>query len=288
MFDPKTDKFPYPDETDGHYLKVKRDRKIVFDSNYPYVDKSAWFRFVTFWVRLLLVCIVIPAAKVRMGLKINGKENLKKHREIIDKGIISCCNHVHMWDYISIMGAILPTKPYVLIWADNINGSLGPVMRHVGGIPIPENDRRATFTYLKAVRELLSEGNWLHIYPEGSMWEYYRPVRPFKKGAAYLACDSEKPILPLAYTYREPSFIRKHIFRQKACFTLNIGEPIFANAKLSKKEQIADLTKRCHEAVCSLAKLSEKENLYPPVFDEKQKRIDYYTSTYGLGYKGSW
>ena len=85
---------------------------------------------------------------------------------------------------------------------------------------------------------------------------------------------------------REPGWIRKHIFRQIACFTLRIGEPIFADPSLSKKEQRKDLTIRCHEAVCRLAGIDPKENLYPPVFNES-KRVDYYTDTYGVGYKDS-
>ena len=37
MFDPKTDKFPYPILTDGHYLKIKKDDGTVFDEDYPYI-----------------------------------------------------------------------------------------------------------------------------------------------------------------------------------------------------------------------------------------------------------
>ena len=32
-FDPKTNKFPYPTETDRHYLEVHKDRRIVFDAD---------------------------------------------------------------------------------------------------------------------------------------------------------------------------------------------------------------------------------------------------------------
>lgn len=286
MFDPRTDKFPYPKKTDKHYLKLKKDRGIVFDGDYPYVDNRPAFRFGSFMLRLLLVTVVLPVVRIRMGLKVEGKENLKKHKEVINKGVISCCNHVHMWDYLGIMSAISPTKPYVLIWAPNINGEWGTMMRHVGGIPIPESGAKATLTYMKSVKKLLSEGSWLHIYAEGSMWEYYRPVRPFKKGVAFLACECNKPVIPLAFTYREPNFIRKHIFRQIATFTLHIGEPVFRDETLPPKEQRTDLTKRCHEAVCNLAGINPEDNIYPPVFEDND-RVDYYTQTYGIGYKGS-
>ena len=53
MFDPKTDKFPYPVETDKHYLEVHMDRGYVFDTKYPYIDRSKWFRFRQGVVRFL-------------------------------------------------------------------------------------------------------------------------------------------------------------------------------------------------------------------------------------------
>lgn len=286
MYDPKTKKFPYPEYTDSHYLKLKKNRGIVFDSDYPYIDDSRLFRFKSFMLRILLLTVVFPVVRIRLGLKVEGKENLKKHREVIDKGIISCCNHVHMWDYLGIMIAIKPRKPNVLIWAPNINGEWGNMMRLVGGIPIPEGDSRATLTYMKAVKKLLTDGNWLHIYAEGSMWEYYAPIRPFKKGVSFLACEADKPILPMAFTYRKPGPIRKHIFRQIACFTLHIGEPVFRDESLPKKEQRTDLTERSHQAVCRLAGFEDEGNLYPPVYDNS-KRKDYYTTSYGEGYKGS-
>ncbi len=286
MFDPKTNKFPYPEQTDQHYLKLKRNRGIVFDSNYPFVDNRFCFRMGSFFLRILLNIIVFPVVRIRMGLKVEGRKNLKKHKSVIKNGVISCCNHVHMWDYLGIMSAVNPIKPNVLIWAPNINGEWGTMMRHVGGIPIPEEGTKSTLAYMRAVKGLLKEGKWLHIYAEGSMWEYYRPIRPFKKGVAFLACECDKPVIPLAYTYREPGFIRKHIFRQIACYTLHIGEPVYKNENLSPKEQRTDLTKRVHEAVCTLAGIKPEENIYPPVFCDN-KRVDYYTDTYGVGYKGS-
>ena len=286
MFDPKTNKFPYPEETDQHYIKLKMDRGVVFDADYPYVDKSPLYKFKRFWFRIFLYSIVQPVVRIRLGLKVEGKENLKKHKDIIEKGVVSCCNHVHMWDFLGIVSALFPIKPYVLIWADNINGEWGKMMRLIGGIPIPESGAKATITYLKAVKNLINEGNWLHIYPEGSMWEYYKPIRPFKRGASFFAVQNDKPVLPMAYTFREPNFIRKYIFRQIATFTLHIGEPIFKDETLPKKEQEADLTKRSHAEVCKLAGINPKDNLYPAEFDQS-KRVDYYTTKYGVGYKGS-
>ena len=264
------------------------DRGYVFDTKYPYIDRSKWFRFRQGVVRFLLNIFVFHVATVRMGLRIEGRENLKKHRDVLRNGAVSVANHVHMWDYIAVMKAIRPFRSNLLAWAPNINGENGTLIRMVGGIPIPEGNTAATKTYLKVMRNLLiKDHGWLHIYSEGSMWEYYRPIRPFKRGASHIACDCDKPVLPLAFSYREPGWIRKHVFRQIAKFTIHIGEPLFPNKDLSPKEREKDLTIRTHDAVCTLAGIDPKENIYSPLFGEDSKRVDYYTSTYGVGYKGS-
>ena len=135
--------------------------------------------------------------------------------------------------------------------------------------------------------KLLNAGGWLQIYAEGSMWEYYAPIRPFKYGASYLACKFDKPIMPLAFSYRKPGWIRRKIFGQIALFTVHVGEPFYANKELPHKEQVNDLTKRVHDEVCRLAGIDPEKNIYKPLFNN-DTRIDYYTTEYGVGYKGSW
>ena len=287
MFDPKTNRYPYPVATDKHYLEVKKDNGVVFDADYPYFDDSAGFRFIDFIFRVALRMIVFPLLRIRLGLRVRGKENLKKYKDVLDGGFVSVCNHVHMWDYLGILCGLKPRRAKILSWDKNINGENGFMIRHVGGIPIPNTGVKATIAYLRAVKTLLNGGGWLHIYAEGSMWEYYAPIRPFKQGASYFAVEYRKPILPLAYSYREPGWIRKHIFRQIALFTLNIGEPIYADESLKKKDQLNELTVRAHEAVCRLAGFEDGKSIYPPLFDNST-RIDYYTDEYGVGYKGSW
>lgn len=287
MFDPKTNRFPYTEITDKHYLEIHKDRGYVFDSSYPYIDKSGWFRFKQKMVRILLNVVVFPVATIRLGLKIEGRENIKKYKDVLDEGVISVCNHVHMWDYLAVMKAIRPHKPNLLAWAKNINGENGTLIRLVGGIPIPEDSVAGQKAFLKTLSSLLNDDHgWLHIYAEGSMWEYYQPIRPFKRGASMIAVSNDKPIIPLGFSYCEPGWIRKKIFRQIAVFTLHVGEPIFPNKELKPKEREKDLTIRANKAVCELVGIDPDKNIYEPVFNDS-KRIDYYTDTYGVGYRGS-
>ena len=282
-FDPKTDKFPYPKSTDKHYIILKKNDGTVFDENYPYVDRSRGFRFKRFWVRVLLRILVFPVARIRLGLRIKGRKNLKKHKELLKKGALSCSNHVHFWDYIAVMCALRPRRPNVLVWAENVRGENKNLIRMVGGIPIPDSGVRATVACMKATKEYLNSGGWLHVYAEGSMWEYYRPVRPFKSGIGYLACRTGKPVVPMAFSYRKPGWIRRKIFRQIALFDLTIGEPLLPNEALDIKERETDLVSRCHEEVCRLAGITPEEDLYPPIYDNS-KRVDYYTDVYGKDY----
>ena len=283
-YDPKTDIYPYPKYTDRHYLVVKKNDGSVFDENYPFVDNSEKFRVKRFFSRILLNVIVFPLAVVRLGLKVKGKENLKKHKRALESGVISCSNHVHMWDYLAVMKTVRPRKPFVLAWAPNVRGESGKLVRVVGGIPIPDEGVRATKAFVRSVNDLLSKGEWLHIYAEGSMWEYYAPIRPFKRGIGYFACRTDKPVLPMAFSYRKPGWIRRKIFGQTACFTLSVGEPLYADNSMPIKERETDIIKRCHRAVCVLAGVDPDKNVYPPVFDNTE-RIDYYTTVYGKNSK---
>lgn len=275
MFDPKTNRYPYPEKTDQHYLEIHKDRGIVFDESYPYIDKSGLFRFKQGVARIVLNVIIFPMTKIRLGLKVEGRENLKKHKDVLDNGVVSVCNHVHLWDYFAVMKALRPYKTNVLVWDKNVNGEDGVSIRLVGGIPVPENNADGQEACLQALDKFLSEHGWLHIYAEGSMWEYYAPIRPFKRGAAFIAVRNDKPVIPMGFSYREPGWVRKHVFHQIALFTLHIGEPIYPDKALKPRERVNDLTIRANRAVCTLVGINPDENLYEPVFNDS-KRIDYY------------
>ncbi len=280
MYDPKPTRYPFPEITDRHYLVHKKNRGIVFDKDYPYIDESKWFLFRRAVVRFLCLIIGCPGASVRQGLIIRGKENRKKYRALLKGGFVSVSNHVHIWDFLSIMRAFYFRRPAILAWDKNVNGEMGTLIRMVGGIPIPRGDVRATLAFERAVLGHLRDGMWLHIAAEGSMWEFYKPVRPFKTGPFHVAYRAGVPVVPLGFSYREPKGLWKLVYKQ-AFLTLNIGEPLFFDKNLPAREAVEDMTVRAHDAVCRLCGIDPRENLYPPVF-HNDRRIDYYTSEYGI------
>ena len=272
MYNPHSTRYQYPEYTDHHNLDVDIVHQCVFDENYPYFDQSKGFKFKKWLVRVLLYLIVFPFTIPKMGLRIKGRKNLKKYKDQLKNGAVTISNHVHMWDYIAIMKALRPAKPHVLVWAQNVRGKDGPLVRLVGGIPIPDDNYEGKIACNKAVEDYLNNGGWLQIYAEGSMWECYPYIRPFHTGAASLACRFNKPLLPIGFSFRKPNWLRRHLFKQEVVITLSIGKPLFKDDCLPEGAQRIDLTKRAHHSVCLLADIEPKDNPYEEIFDHSKRK----------------
>ena len=274
MFDPKTDKYPYPEDTAAHYIHLKENVGTVFDETYPYFDESKKMKRKQGLTRFLLRVFAFPLCRIRLGLRVKGRAVLKKYKDQLRQGVVSCSNHVHFWDFIATMYALRPFKPYVLVWPENVRGENRNLIRSVRGVPVPDSGHRALHAMSEQTKNKIKSGEWVHIYAEGSMWDYYCPIRPFKDGAAYYAAVTDRPLLPLAFSYRKPGFIRRVLFHQIALFNLCIGEPLFPNRSLAFEERKRDLVRRSHEAVCRLAGIDPAQNPYPPRY-QQSRRVHY-------------
>lgn len=280
-YDPQPTQYLLPEKTDQHYLPLKYQKDIVFDEHYPYVDKSFGHRFLCGFFRFITLIAAFPVMRIRTLLKVEGRENLKKHRDVIKNGIVSVSNHVFIWDFIAVMYGVRPYRPWIPAWDKNMRGENRILIRYSRGIPLPTESHRATAAFAHAIDDLLSKDKqWVHICAEGSMWEYYMPIRPFKKGSFTFAVRNNVPVLPLAFSYRKPKGLQK-LFWKKPLLTLHIGEPVFADPELGKVAAVDKLARDVHAKVCRLAGINPEENIYEPVFANSD-RIDYYTDTYGV------
>ena len=278
-YDPQPTEYLLPEKTDQHYLAVKHKVDTVFDENYPYVDRSFGHRLICGLWRVLTVFVAFPVMRIRTLLKIEGRKNIRKYKKVLRQGVVSVSNHVHQWDFIGVMRAVYPFRPWIPAWDKNMRGENRILIRYSRGIPVPTESRRATAAFARAIEGLLEKKHWVHVCAEGSAWEFYMPIRPFKKGAFTFAVRAGVPVLPLAYSYRKPKGLQK-IFWRRPLLTLRIGEPIYPDLSLGKVAATHELTRSAHEAVCRLAGIDPAENLYEPVFNNSD-RIDYYTDTYG-------
>ena len=234
--------YEYPEKSDQHMIEVKHLRDVNLDTNYPYKQKSLWFKCQR---GLLHVCqySVLPLVMwVRHGLHIHGKEKLKQHKEELSNGLITVSNHVFMWDYICMMVALRPRLGYFPAWHTNLEGPNGPLIRMAGGIPIPVENMRSMVKFKQAMEEVLEEKSWLHFFPEGSMWFYYPDIRPIKKAVFKYAVEFDRPVLPITLSFRPRKGLWK-LIGKSPLVDLNIGDPIYYDKSLPKMETVKKLQK---------------------------------------------
>ena len=227
--------YQYPEETDAHMITVKRARAITFDKDYPYLDRRLRFKLMRGIYFLLVNLIVFPLCRLTHGLRIYGKKNLKKHKKALKGGAITVSNHVFYFDYLCILRAIRPHLAFVPVWKDNVEGSSGGLVRLSGGIPIPTDSAHAMIKFNGAIEQVIKSGKWLHFFPEGSMWFFYPELRPFKKAVFHYAVRFDKPLVPIAFSFRPRRGITR-LFSKKPFVDLHIGEPLFPDKALTPKE----------------------------------------------------
>ena len=237
--------YVYPERSDEHMIKVKHLRDVNLDENYPYYDKSKWGKFKRFLMEILLNVILYPLVLLTHGLRIHGRKKMKKYQKQFKDGAITISNHVFMWDYICILKAIRPIKQKIIAWKINFEGPNGPLIRNVGGMPVPTGNIRAMVKFSNALDEVLENKEWLHVYPEGSMWFFYPDIRPLKPSVFRFAVKHNKPIIPLTYTFRKRKGITR-LFTNKPQVDLHIGDPLYPDTSLPVKEAIDKLHKEAY------------------------------------------
>ena len=260
--------FDYPERCDEHMLTVKRCREVNIDESYPYLQKSFWFKCQRVFYWIMQNAVIFWLLRITHGLKIYGKKNLKKHKAALKNGAITISNHVFMWDYLCVLKAIRPHLAYFPAWKDNLEGSFGRMIRMSGGIPIPTHNIHAMIKFNLAMEEALESGKWMHFYPEGSLWFYYPDIRPLKKSVFRLSVQYNRPIIPMAYSFRPRKGIAK-LFGKSPLATLTIGEPLIPNTSLPKHEAIDALHKKAYHVLQGLAGITPDMENYRVSQDEE-------------------
>jgi 1-acyl-sn-glycerol-3-phosphate acyltransferase len=225
---------------------------LKLDEHFPYLDTSLKFKFKSTLLYFVIFTLIFFIQPIRFGLRIEGKNNLRKYRKALKNGAISISNHIHSWDFLCVLQALKYRKIYVPAWADNFHGKDRDLIRNAGGIPIPNSPHGAA-AFMRALDKLHEQKQWLHIFPESSKWSYFQPVRPFKRGAFVFSHRYNLPVIPMAFSYREAKGIYKLFKKNKALITLRIGAPIFPDKSLPVRQAVNAMRKECHKAVCDLA-----------------------------------
>ncbi len=265
--------YTYPDRSDAHMLVLKRTHEIHLDENYDYMPRGAWFRIKRALVAAVLHVVVFPLTHLTHGLRIYGRKNLKNHKKELKDGAITISNHVFMWDYLCVLKAIRPHISYFPAWKPNFESGFHPFMRILGGMPIPEGDIHAMIAFKKGMDEVVKSGRWLHVFPEGSLWNFYPDIRPLKPAVFMYAAKYGKPLIPISMSFRPRRGFRK-IFGKGPFVDLHIAEPIYADKSLPTRAAAEELRARAYRI------MQEMNGIHPgdPTYNEDQN-IDNYRKT---------
>ena len=239
--------FNYPERSDEQMVRIKHVKDVNLDENYPYLDKSFWFKFkrAILW---LFMPIGFLICTIRHGVKIHGRKQFKKYKKEFKNGAITIANHVLLWDYVCVLKAIRPIMQYHPSWKANIEGPNANIIRAAGGIPIPTDNVRAMAKFQKAIGEVLKDGKWLHFFPEGALWPYYPDIRPLKKAVFKYAVRYNKPVIPITISFRPRKGIMK-LFGKTPLVDVNIGEPLYPDTSLPFHEAIDKIHKEAYHVM---------------------------------------
>ena len=246
-FIPKTG-INYPEKPDEFIYQPVfiKERKTV-DENYPFEDKSFFAKFRHFIIYTAIFTAVFALHPFVYGLRIKGKENIRKNRKLFKNGAITICNHVYKWDFLAVLQAVkyraltFPARSDLAFTKDAFQ-VLG-----AGGIPLPETISAAK-KFNETFDNIHAKKKWIHIFPEACRWDFYQPIRPFKFGAFSFAYRYEIPVIPMVITYRPRTGFYK-IFRKRKndpLITLTIGKPILPDMTQPRKHSSQKMLEEAH------------------------------------------
>lgn len=104
---------------------------------------------------------------------------------------------------------------------------------------------------------------WIHVFPEECRWDNYKPLRPFRKGAFIFAYKYQTPIIPMVISYRERTGLYKYFAKNKPLYTITIGEPMYPNMEMPRKESVDEMRDRVHAKMVEMAGITH--NPWPSV-----------------------
>lgn len=253
----------YPENNPYERLhKPVYDRQVVVDENYPFVDDSFRYRFRRWFNYTFTLYVAVNAfMHIKFGLRVEGREWLRKYKKELKGGAISLGNHVYPLDAPTIIYALRGNRHTMIpMFAPNFATKDQYMLTVVGGIPIPEPE--AGLTALKKFNEAFDEfhrrGYWFHIFPEAARWDFYKPLRPFKKGAFTMAYKYNMPLVPCIISYRPRTGIYKLFGKPtEPLWTIKIGEPIFPDTKSPRKTEVERLREEAHMRMEKLAGITK-------------------------------
>lgn len=213
---------------------------LTIDDDYTFLDRGRWFRLASGAFRRFAYGVLRIYNRLFFGLRVQGRENLRGIRG----GAVTICNHVNMIDCTFVGCECGRKKPYFPTLKSNLEiPYIRKLVEYLGGFPIPETPK-AFRSFSRKIEEMLREGKWIHLFPEGHLVPYCTELREFKRGAFGYACRCRVPAIPFVVTYRENTGLRR-LLRRNPSLDLTILPPVYPRPDADREESLR-LMELCH------------------------------------------
>ena len=277
---PVTIDYPEDDPYVGLYKPVYDREFGPVDANYPYFDESLANRCRVFCGYAIVLRIFGWVLRLKYGLrwKIEGEDTWRRSscgvrrwmkQFDLSRGAITISNHCYRHDCASVLTTFhAAPRTRIPMFAPNFRTKDQIFLRIIGGIPIPEPEEglSAMKAFNAAFDEYNQRGYWFHIFPEAKRWDWYKPLRPFQKGAFTMAYKYNKPIIPFAVTYRPRTGIWRWLGPDDEPLTqVIIGKPIYPDTTQPRAAETERLRRLTHETICRLAGITH--NTWPAALE---------------------
>ena len=277
---PVTIDYPEDDPYVGLYKPVYDREFGPVDANYPYFDESLANRCRIFCGYAIVLRIFGWVLRLKYGLrwKIEGEDTWRRSscgvrrwmkQFDLSRGAITISNHCYRHDCASVLTTFhAAPRTRIPMFAPNFRTKDQIFLRIIGGIPIPEPEEglSAMKAFNAAFDEYNQRGYWFHIFPEAKRWDWYKPLRPFQKGAFTMAYKYNKPIIPFAVTYRPRTGIWRWLGPDDEPLTqVIIGKPIYPDTTQPRAAETERLRRLTHETICRLAGITH--NTWPAALE---------------------
>ncbi len=268
--------FPEDDPYIGLYQPVYDHPFPEVDVSFPYVDDSFGNRLHIWFGQHFILAILGIILRIKYGLRWRVDGEKKWHRSAcsvlrnlkqydLSGGVITIGNHCYRHDCASILTALGGAhRVRIPMFAPNFKTKDQFFLTAVGGIPIPqpETGLSAMKAFNAAFDEFHHRGHWFHIFPEAKRWDWYKPIRPFQKGAFTMAYKYNMPLLPCVITFRPRTGIYRFMGSKDEPLTqVIIGAPIFPDTSAPRAAETERLRQLTHETMCRLAGITR--NTWP-------------------------
>ena len=234
----------YKDELNDDFANNGIDTKASIPNDYKYINKSPFFKVVSFLLRFLFAIPVLWLANLLVFRpKVKNKKLLKQLRR---KGYYVYCNHVLPYDPIILPVKTQPWKAMLIISGHelfSIGGIVNWLVKHFYAIPIPNQDAEMAKNYENCLSYHIKKGHRVLIYPEAHIWPYYNGIRPFKPVSFKYAVNDNAPIVVATTTFKQ----RKGNKKPKPIIYLD--GPFYPDETLSVHDRVNDLRNRAYEAM---------------------------------------